>query len=157
MKPLRHALAVAALLVGPAAAAGDLSLGLGLGGSYSVMGFNVALRGNDDLKYVSLGCTTVAYYSSDGAHAACGPGAGWWKAGLLGEGTRHALGAYLGPVSTHTAGYREMKPVYGLGLGYNYYFRGISQPGFNAGLMPTLSRSEGATKAGMLVGLGYQF
>lgn len=126
------------------------SFGLGMGTSYSGLGVNISQRSESDMKYLSAGC--VGYSSIFGS--ACGAGVGWIRTDLFETNSnKHGFGAYLGVVGSKSK-FRgvsyDKKAKYGVGIGYHYFFSGISESGANIGL--TLVSDNAA-----LLQWGYQF
>ena len=64
----------------------QVSVGLGMGFTYSGLGTNLAYVSKTDMKYVSLGC--VSYSALDGS--TCGFGIGWIKTDLISAETQYA-------------------------------------------------------------------
>jgi hypothetical protein len=132
----------------------EISVGLGAGTSYSGLGANVAYVSETDMKYASAGC--VSYSSNSGS--TCGAGIGWIKTDLFNsDSNKHGLGAYLGIVGVEKAFYREDEAVYGVGLGYHYFFNGINDSGFNLGVTVVAGDTADDDKFGLVLQAGYQF
>jgi hypothetical protein len=127
-----------------------ISIGLGIGASYSGIGFNLSQLSETDMKYVSAGC--VSYSSAFGSN--CGVGIGWINTKLLKtESNKHGIGGYIGIVGSKNQGTGfdfEKKPKYGVGVGYHYFLNGINKPGANVGF--TI-----ATSSALFLQWGYQF
>jgi len=130
------------------------SFGVGIGYSYSGLGVNVSKLAANDIKYFSAGC--VSHSTTFGS--ACGVGIGWITTELLKTPSKkHGLGGYLGIVGSENkinVSSFDNESVYGLGIGYHYFFKGISEPGTNLGF--SLVAGEGGENSVMLQ-LGYQF
>ena len=79
----------------------NYSVGLGMGAMYSGIGTNFSLVSENDLKYISAGCTE---YSS-ATKASCGFGIGWIKTDLFGsKSNKHGLGIYATLIGTLSKG-----------------------------------------------------
>ena len=130
-----------------------VTLGLGLGSLYSGLGGNIGLKSKTDFKYLSAGC--ISYSSLNGS--VCGAGAGWVKSDLFTENnTNHGIGVYLGVVGTKNENFDE-KPIYGVGLGYHYFFSGMENSGFNVGATVVAGKENSGIDAGGMLQIGYQF
>lgn len=139
------------------AANNELSFGTGIGALYSGLGINISLRGESDFRFISAGCVELGYKTGPGWYSACGGGAGWiWSNILSKESNKHGIGFYLGPVYS---GGSDIDPetVYGAGIPYVYFLRGIDEGGWNFGFTPALGRHNGDTKGYLLLQAGYQF
>jgi len=134
---------------------GRLSFGLGMGALYNGLGVNAAFMQGPDLKYVSLGCVSLAYSSNSGASSNCGVGAGWMRSDILSNNGRHGLGVHLG-VTYNSHDDRDEVEVF-VGIPYAYFFKGMTAAGWHAGLTPVLGRRDGDLEGGLLLNLGYQF
>ncbi len=149
-----------ALLAGALPAAGHgaderVSFGLGMGALYNGLGVNAAFMKGFDLRYVSLGCASIAYSSNSGASSNCGVGAGWMRSDILSSNGRHGLGLHLG-VTYNTHDERDDVEVF-VGLPYAYFFEGMTAATWHVGLTPILGRHDGNLEGGLLLNLGYQF
>ncbi|MGB0893390.1 MAG: hypothetical protein ACPGUD_03215 [Parashewanella sp.] len=128
-----------------------VTFGLGLGSLYSGVGGNIGLKSKTDFKYLSAGC--VSYSSLNGS--VCGAGVGWVKSDLFTQNnTNHGAGLYLGVVGSKNKNF-DKKPIYGIGLGYHYFFSGMENSGFNVGAT-VVAGKENSGVGGMLQ-VGYQF
>lgn len=131
----------------------SFSLGLGVGSKYSGLGTNFSLVSENDMKYISAGC--LSYGSRSGA--TCGAGLGWIKTDLFNANSnKHGLGLYLGAVGTQIK-YADREAIYGAGLGYHYFFKGIDKPGANIGLTLVHGKGDDENNSGIMFELGYQF
>lgn len=147
------------------AAESNFSFGLGLGAPYAGFGINLALESEYNLRYIALGCVAVSHSEIGGTAAACGIGLGWINAHILTQSNeRHGLGIYLGPVGfkeinsfKNGSPHQILRSIYGVGLTYAYYFKGIGNGGWNLGLTPALGPREGEIKGFLLGQVGYQF
>ncbi|GGF77518.1 hypothetical protein [Alteromonas lipolytica] len=152
LKPL--ACLLLPLSVSTTSLANEFSFGVGIGSLYSGLGVNVASRSATDLKYVSAGCMS---YSSYGG-ATCGAGAGWIQADLLGfDNTNHGIGVYIGIVGDERESYNDTKAVYGAGLSYHYFAKGIEQPGAHLGISLVAGDTNSGLDTKLLLEFGYQF
>lgn len=134
--------------------AGDTSFGAGVGSLYSGLGLNIATRSSHELKYVSAGC--VAYSTATGE--TCGIGAGWIKADLLNvQNNKHGLGAYLGVIGSDRSSWDKEDPVYGIGLGYHFFFNGIDKSGTTLGVTFVAGDTSTGLGSAAMIQLGYQF
>ncbi len=141
--------------ISASAADGHVSFGAGLGALYNGVGINLALMNDADLKYVSLGCTSLATSSSYGTTTNCGIGAGWMRSDILSESGRHGLGVHLG-VTYNTYQNRDDTEAF-IGIPYAYFFNRMDATGVHLGLTPFIGRLNDETRAGYLLNLGYQF
>lgn len=132
-----------------------ISFGLGAGALYNGLGANVGFMQASDLKYVSLGCISIAYSSNNGISSNCGLGAGWMRSDILSDNGKHGLGIHVG-VTYNTHDDQDDVEVFA-GVPYVYFFRGMTTGGWYAGLTPTVGRHDGDIKGGLLINLGYQF
>lgn len=146
-----------------------LSFGAGIGTMYSGLGVNLGLKTDRQLKYLSLGC--LAHQRSDANRdSACGAGVGIIRTDLFAaDNDKHGLGLYVGAVgsanesdpkviyepSSITVVY-EIKPIYGIGISYVYFWNGIFDKGLNLGITPAIGFDNGA-KGSVLLQIGYQF
>jgi hypothetical protein len=134
----------------------DLSFGVGAGALYGGIGMNIGMRRDYDFRYLAAGCAGVGYSSVDGWQTSCGVGVGWIWANILSKSTnKHGLGFYLGPVGLRKGG--TFNPVYGVGISYDYFFKGINSSGWNLGVTPTIGRRNGDNNGYLLLQVGYQF
>jgi hypothetical protein len=132
----------------------DFSFGVGVGSLYSGVGVNAASRSATDLKYLSAGC--VSYSDYDGS--TCGVGVGWIKTDLFNsQNTKHGFGAYLGVVGSERVRFSEDEALYGLGLGYHYFFNGIERSGTNLGVSYVAGDAESGFDSAVMIQVGYQF
>ncbi len=132
-----------------------LSFGLGLGALYNGLGANVAFMEGADLKYVSVGCISIAHSSNRGVSSNCGLGAGWMRSDILSDNGRHGLGIHVS-VTYNTHDERDDVEVF-VGVPYAYFFSGMTAAGWHAGLTPMVGRRDGDLKGELLLNLGYQF
>ncbi len=130
-----------------------VTFGLGVGSLYSGIGGNVGLKSKTDFKYFSTGC--VSYSSINGS--ACGVGLGWVKTDLFSSAnTNHGTSIYLGVVGSENKRF-DKKPIYGVGVGYHYFFSGMENSGFNIGATVIAGKENGDIGLGGMLQLGYQF
>ncbi|MGO4891939.1 hypothetical protein [Flavobacterium sp. W21_SRS_FM6] len=142
------------LAAGQANAAGSYSFGLGLGTLYSGVGANVSMLSDVDMKYLSVGCLGYSTY----AGYTCGAGLGWIKTDLFGaDSNNHGLGVYLGAVGSERTDYNQSEIVNGVGIGYYYFFNGISAGGTNLGIAAVTGNGKYDSGSGLIFQLGYQF
>jgi len=135
----------------------DISFGLGLGALYGGIGINIGLQRENDFRYIAAGCTEFGYDSVSGWQAACGVGAGWIWADILSKSNnKHGIGFYIGPVG-YEGSHRDPEIVYGVGVSYDYFFKGINSSGWNVGVTPAIGRHNGDTEGYLLLQVGYQF
>lgn len=131
----------------------NFTFGVGLGSLYSGVGVNVGIQSKTDLKYLSVGC--VSYSSLSGE--ACGGGIGWVKTDLFNStNTKHGASVYLGIVGSENDHFNN-DPIYGLGLGYHYFFSGINQSGLNLGVTVVAGNEDDGIGVGSMFQVGYQF
>jgi hypothetical protein len=137
----------------------EVSLGVGVGALYSGVGVNVGLRGSNDFAYLALGCIGLGYSDNSGWLLPCGIGAGWIWTGLFSKtDNHHGLGIYAGPVGVDGGDNGDDDTaIYGLGITYVYFLRGIDSTGWSFGITPTIGKDDGDTKGGLLLNAGYQF
>ena len=139
----------------------NYSIGLGMGAMYSGIGANFSLVSENDLKYISAGCT--AYGSTNGAE--CGIGAGWITTELFDFGNnKHGFGIYaglLGEESSYTYKNNQYSNdesnIYGAGLSYTYFMNGINQSGLTLGISIHATNADYDGKYGSFLQVGYQF
>ena len=134
------------------------SFGLGIGASYSGLGVNISQLSENDMKYISAGC--ISYSSASGE--TCGVGIGWIKTDLMETASnKHGLGAYLGIVGTkrevRSFSDFEDEPVYGIGVGYHYFFNGTNDSGTNLGFSLVAGDYEEKIESTIIFQVGYQF
>ena len=135
----------------------DIAFGAGIGALYAGIGVNAGIQGEDDFRYIAAGCTEMGYTSISGWEVACGVGAGWIRADILSKsGNKHGVGVYLGPVGFEDV-LRDPKTIYGAGLSYAYFFKGIQSSGWNVGITPAIGRRRGDTTGHLMLQVGYQF
>lgn len=145
----------------------SFAFGIGRGLFYSGAGINVGLRSENDFKYISLGCVEYHRSSFLGTRSACGLGIGWVWSDIFGESNnKHGFGFYIGPVDardewefTFSGGavYKDLQVIYGTGLSYIYFPRGIESAGWNMGFSATTGRYRSSFSQGGAILLGYQF
>jgi len=142
-----------ALIISPSSIANDkFTFGAGIGTFYSGLGINVGIQSKTDIRYVSLGCVSV---SSNGE--TCAGGIGWVTTELFdSKSTKHGTSIYLGIVGTEK-NYLNNDPIYGVGLGYHYFFSGINYSGFNLGFTLVAGNKNDGTEIGGMLQAGYQF
>lgn len=130
----------------------NFTAGIGLGSLYGGLGINVGLHSETDFKYVSAGCVSV---SSSGE--SCGFGIGYMTTSLINsDSKKHATNFYAGIVGTQRD-YYEDKALYGIGLGYSFFFRGIDKSGGNVGFTILGAEKNDELEMGAMVQFGYQF
>lgn len=135
----------------------DVSIGVGVGALYGGIGINAGLRGDNDFRYIAAGCIALSYWSGGGWQAACGVGVGWmWTNILSSSSNKHGLGFYLGPVDHKGSSDNMEGTVYGAGVSYGYFFRGINESGWNLGATPAIGHDDEAD-AHLILQAGYQF
>lgn len=131
----------------------NFTFGLGAGAFYSGVGVNAGIQSENDLKYVSVGC--VSYSSIYGG--TCGVGVGWVKTDIFDFQTpKHGTSLYLGVVGSESNNY-EHEAVYGAGLGYHYFLRGIGNAGFNFGFTLVAGNEKDGIGVDGFFQAGYQF
>jgi len=137
------------------------SIGLGLGAMYSGVGANFSFVSQNDLKYISAGCT--AYGSINGAE--CGFGVGWVKTDLFDfDNYNHGFGIYAGILGqenyatfdSNQYSYHEDN-IYGVGVSYTYFMNGIDKSGVNFGISIHGTNAEYDDNYGGFFQVGYQF
>ena len=131
----------------------NFTAGIGLGSLYGGIGINLGLQSSTDFKYISAGC--VSFSSLYGE--TCGFGIGYMTTALFDyQSNKHASNFYVGIVGTKRAHYYE-KALYGVGLGYSYFFSGIDKSGANIGFSLTGAKVNDDLELGSMLQLGYQF
>jgi hypothetical protein len=129
------------------------TFGLGVGSLYSGVGVNAGIQSKTELKYISAGC--VSYSSIYGE--TCGVGAGWVKTDIFDFQTpKHGASLYIGIVDSEYNAL-DHDAVYGIGLGYHYFFKGIDQSGVNLGFTVTAGNENDGIGMGGMFQIGYQF
>jgi len=135
------------------------SFGAGIGALYSGIGVNAGLRSINDFKYIAAGCVGIGYTDNSEWILPCGIGAGWLWTGLLSnDDHRNGFGIYVGPVGINKGNTEnEDKAIYGVGITYVYFLKGISTNGWNIGITPAIGKEKNDTKGFLLLNAGYQF
>lgn len=129
------------------------TFGLGAGSLYSGIGLNAGIQSKTDLKYISVGC--MSYSSLYGE--TCGVGAGWVKTDIFDFQTpKHGASLYIGIVGSEYDNF-DHEAIYGAGLGYHYFFRGIGNSGANLGFTITGGNEKDGLGMGGMFQVGYQF
>ena len=139
----------------------NYSIGVGMGALYSGIGANFSLVSENDLKYISAGCT--AYGSTNGAE--CGVGIGWITTELFDFGNnKHGFGIYAGILGKENSYTYENNQYsfdennyYGAGVSYTYFMSGINQSGLNFGVSLHATNADYDGKYGGFFQIGYQF
>lgn len=139
----------------PTNAFSEQKFSFGIGGGYfqgGGLGVNIALKGDHDMKY--LGTGVAGYKETDGdADIAYGVTLGWLRTDILAkESGKHGLGIVLGIM-----GGEGWDTNFSIGPSYAYFFKGVSQPGFNVGVAAGPVFSEDKTNVTGCVQVGYQF
>lgn len=141
------------LLTGDLGATDKYSVGVGVGLAYSGVGANFSKTSKNDMIYASAGC--VSFSSRNGS--TCGGGLGWINTQFLDSRLgNHGLGVYAGIIGTENEPDGD-KAIYGLGLGYYYFFNGINNSGTNIGISYVSGKSSGQNTNSVILQLGYQF
>ena len=156
---LIHSVVIAAIsLAGTVTADDRLSVGIGVGSPYSGLGLNLSLVNEREFKFMSVGCM-ARYEGNDGESGnACGVGIGWLRSDWFSDApSKHALGAYIGPVTGERPNANDIDVVYGVGAIYSYFISGSGRPGVQLGISPAIGRANGETEGVLLWHLGYQF
>ena len=144
-----------------ASAGQDLSFGMGLGYFYNGLGVNLALKSPHDFKYLGTGVigfqATSSNDSSSNEHSEYsvwyGVTAGWVRTDIITkQSDKHGLGIFLS-----VDGGKDFNTMLSLGPSYTYFFKGVSQPGFNLGLASGLGFTEDYTCWTIGLQIGYQF
>ena len=133
------------------------SFGLGIGPLYNGLGGNIAHISNNEMRYASAGC--ISYSSLFGS--TCGVGLGWIKTDLFeSESNKDGYGIYIGTIGSEAEldhdGW-DNKPIYGIGVGYHYFFNGIDESGSNLGISFGAGDSNNGTEHRLMFTFGYQF
>ncbi len=131
------------------------TFGLGAGALYNGLGVNLGRVTGHDLRYLALGCVSVAYSSRHGLDADCGLGLGWMRSGPFSSSHRHALGLHLGVTYDTHAERSAVEPF--LGVPYVYFSHGMAAAGWNLGVTPTLGRHDDNLSVGLMLNAGFQF
>lgn len=154
MKTITKLLLPLTLVVSSQTLANDnLTFGIGAGSLYSGVGANIGFQSKTDFKYISVGC--VSYSSLYGE--TCGFGAGWVKTDIFDFQTpKHGLSLYVGVVGDEYDNF-DYDAVYGVGLGYHYFFNGINNSGLNLGFTVTAGNENDSVAMGGMFQVGYQF
>ena len=105
------------------------------------------------MKYISAGCVSHSTFSG----VTCGAGIGLIKSDIFKfDSNKHGYSGYIGIVGTKRKKPNyEHEAAYGVGVGYHYFFNGISKPGANIGL--SVVTGEGDVNSGMFLQASYQF
>lgn len=129
------------------------TFGLGAGSLYSGVGVNAGVQSKTEFKYISAGC--VSYSSIYGE--TCGVGAGWIKTDIFDFQTpKHGASLYIGIVGSEYDNF-DRDAIYGVGLGYHYFFKGIDQSGVNLGFTIVAGNENDDIGMGGMLQIGYQF
>lgn len=129
------------------------TFGLGAGTLHSGLGVNAGIQSKTDLQYISAGC--VSYSSMYGE--TCGVGAGWVKTDIFDfQTSKHGVSVYIGIVGSEYIDF-DHEAVYGAGLGYHYFFRGLGYSGANLGFTATGGNEHDGIGFGCMFQFGYQF
>jgi len=129
------------------------TFGLGAGSLYSGVGVNIGVQSKTEFKYISAGC--VSYSSIYGE--TCGVGAGWIKTDIFDFQTpKHGASLYIGIVGSEYDNF-DRDAIYGVGLGYHYFFKGIDQSGVNLGFTIVAGNENDDIGMGGMLQIGYQF
>lgn len=163
---LLGSLFVSAVIAAPVSAAdSDVRFGLGVAPQYGGVGGSVQRVTDYDL--LAFGVGVIGYSSWEGT--AIGAAISYQRADLIGvregEPNRHALGFMVGAVGNETsARYTNGQwqdtsndAIWGGGLTYNYYHRGIRNSGWVVGLALTHGKGSYRDVTGGGITLGYQF
>jgi hypothetical protein len=135
-------------------AADKTSFGLGYGALYNGLGGNFALITEDDLKYISVGCSEFMSSSLDGTHVTCGIGIGWLRSDILTRNnSKHGLG--LNIVLDYDQFHSKVEPS--IRLPYVFFFRGLDRRGWNLGVAPLVRWDADGTDLGVMLEVGHQF
>lgn len=123
-------------------------------------------------KYMAAGCLGRSRSGNDVDECdwACGVGVGMLHTDLFDAGNnKYGLGLYIGAVgsanesdpkviqrSGSTTVAYGIKPIYGVGISYVYFWNGIFGKGLNLGITPAAGFDNSA-KGSLLLQTGYQF
>lgn len=131
----------------------SFTFGAGLGSFYSGLGVNVGVQSETELKYLSFGCVSYSSFAGE----TCGVGMGWVKTDLFNStNAKHGTSIYLGIVGSENEHF-DKDAIYGLGLGYHYFFNGISHSGTNLGFTIMAGNDDDGLDIGGMLQFGYQF
>ena len=131
----------------------NFTFGLGAGSFYSGLGLNAGIQSKTDLKYISVGCMSYSSLYEE----TCGVGAGWVKTDIFDFQTqKHGASLYIGIVGSEYDNF-DNEAIYGAGLGYHYFFRGIGNSGTNLGFTITAGNEKDGMGMGGMFQVGYQF
>lgn len=156
-----------AVLVSAPVSAENAQVRAALGGGNEYGGLGVQLARTSDYDRWSLGLGLAGY--SDFYGAAYGAAFSYQRADLIGvrggEPNRHALGVFIGPVGTEGEaefrnGFyetRDYKAVWGAGVNYHYYRRGINAPGWSVGFGVGHGSGRHRDMTNVNIAVGYQF
>lgn len=145
-------LCISSAFVNPGLADSGLTFGSGFGALYSGLGVNIGVKREHDLRYLAIGCVGFGR-SSDGTESSCGIGAGWIWTNIFPANNKSGLGFYVGPIDSD----KDHDTVYGFGMTYVYFFKGIDGSSWNLGVTPTIGNYDRDTKGRLLLQVGYQF
>lgn len=142
-----------------------LRVAFGAGNEYGGLGLQVARTTDSDRWSIGAG---VAGHS-DFYGTAYGAALSYQRADLIGvraqEPNRHALGVFVGPVGTEGEAQfrngfyetRDYKPVWGAGVNYHYYRRGINTAGWSVGFGVGHGSGRYRDMTNVNIAVGYQF
>ena len=156
----------------PVSSVGDdpwkLTFGLGLGSLYSSAGVNVGIRDRESLLALSIGCRTLSDLHDCNESVLLG----YYRANLFGSNSgRHAAGLWAGRTGSFARVRADdideqpirpesltFDPLWGGGLGYLYFHKGIDSPGPVIGLGYQVEKGGSRDWDGRFeFSLGFQF
>ncbi len=156
---MRKIIIFAAILIvltaGNAFAEQKFSIGVGWGYLHGGMGVNVALKGDHDMKYLGGGVVGYSKATGEDAEILYGATLGWIRTDILAKKSgKHGLGLVLG-----LNGGEGWDTEFSIRPSYTYFFKGLSQPGFNLGLAAGVGYSADCSEVYIEPGfqVGYQF
>lgn len=147
-----------------------LTFGVGVGSLYSTAGANIGFHDSKSLTVLSIGCNGMSSFRGCNDSVTLG----YYRTDLFGwDSGRHALGLWGGRVGSSS--YRgqdslnsiapsdvtnnlDFGPVWGFGVGYLYFHRGIGERGPVFGLGYQFEKGQNRRSDGTLqLSLGFQF
>lgn len=132
----------------------QISIGVGIGPAYGGLGINVARIVTGNMHYGAIGCFA---YSPDRSDTACGAAIGWISTNIFAPTMdKHGIGIHLGAVGSENTP-TDITTVYGGGVTYTYFFRGLNSRGTNIGASIVAGEYQRGVKTELLIQVGHQF
>lgn len=144
------------LFSGAALADDNETIGVGAGVSYNGLGLSYGFQAEDSLKYISVGCLSIAKSDAFGTELNCGVGMGIVKTNVIHkEGKKHGLGVHVGATYNEYLGLNKIETF--VAPQYIYFVNGIDKSGANLGGSIVFGKFDGVSKVQVGLQVGYQF